>query len=738
VRKEFKPLQKGSDSVELELRNLSILKLLKHPNIVELLGAYTYRGKHNLIFPLAQGGSLADLMKGPKPLTFRRDEDITIALAGLCSAVCAVHERLSDDRALLGIGCHHDLKPANILVDNSRFLLADFGLSRLKDSSEDSQTSYKNVGGSYVAPECENINNVGDTKARIGRSSDIWSLGCIILETWFYMKEGPEGVARFSEDRKYRCGPVTFRRFHHGANEENPAVLERLTYLKHSDTQPDQLISRLLFRMLQLDPVARLKGREVETGMWFVAIATVSQQIQGLYKRIWGMTKSVQAFVEQERFSSWFDSCGTLYDCNDATSANQWPPRSYSSHQDILNLLLSIWETLEEILPEVQQSNRPVYQSLEDLNDSLHAALPPELQASAQTRLEIQILNAKVASKEDLERSGHEVQKIGMLLNIQRMTSFVGQQSHPVRSELFISPECLRQQKKIGAHYVGTLNSSDGQGETQILYESKKYGQHHLDDSIREQLHNRLESVARLLQEATASGFRVLGCLGYFHDPAKLSCGLVYKLSNSPDLPDRKVKTLSEVLASREDLPDLGKRILLARRLATSMLEFHKVGWLQREVSSFNIVFVFSAESFWQDQVEKPYFVGFSNSRPNQQSAFSEYMDRKSRLQMEYQHPEYRRSRIRYRPEFDYYSLGMVLLEIGLWKPLYKVTEEISGSPEDMLAELLESRLPRLGQYIGLIFRDVVEACLTWDIQGAVGIDSFARRVVEPLARCVI
>jgi serine/threonine protein kinase len=83
---------------------------------------------------------------------------------------------------LLGIGCHYDLKPANILVDDNKFLLADFGLSRFKDNSEDSQTSYKSVRGSYVAPECKNINDVGDTKARIGRSSDIWSLGCIILE----------------------------------------------------------------------------------------------------------------------------------------------------------------------------------------------------------------------------------------------------------------------------------------------------------------------------------------------------------------------------------------------------------------------------------------------------------------------------------------------------------------------------------------------------------------------------
>lgn len=73
-----------------------------------------------------------------------------------------------------------------------------------------------------------------------------------------------------------------------------------------------------------------------------------------------------------------------------------------------------------------------MYQSLEDLNDSLLAALPYELQISAQIHLELQILNAKVVSKEDLKNSKQEVQKIGMLLTIQKMTSWIGQQNHPV------------------------------------------------------------------------------------------------------------------------------------------------------------------------------------------------------------------------------------------------------------------------------------------------------------------
>lgn len=121
---------------------------------------------------------------------------------------------------------------------------------------------------------------------------------------------------------------------------------------------------------------------------------------------------------------------------------------------------------------------------------------------------------------------------------------------------------------------------SNGEREIPVLYKSKKYGQYQLDDSIREQLYSRLEAVTGLLQQATVSGFRVLNCFGYFYNPAKLSCSLVYKLPVSLALSNPKVIILSEVLALQEDPPDLGKRVLLAKHLAFSIMEFYKVGWL--------------------------------------------------------------------------------------------------------------------------------------------------------------
>lgn len=134
------------------MENLSILNHLSHPNILELLTSYTHDKKHNLVFPLAEGGTLADLLKTePESTSFNSDETLLIALAGLSSGIEHVHSFVERRIDLSLIGCHHDLRPKNILVSKNIFILADFGLSRFKNSSENSKTAFKasGVGRSY-------------------------------------------------------------------------------------------------------------------------------------------------------------------------------------------------------------------------------------------------------------------------------------------------------------------------------------------------------------------------------------------------------------------------------------------------------------------------------------------------------------------------------------------------------------------------------------------------------------
>ncbi|CAI4215616.1 unnamed protein product [Parascedosporium putredinis] len=121
-----------------ELHNFSILNHLKHPNIIELLASYTLNGKHNLLFPLAKDGTLQKLLKTEREKTpFTSDATLLIALAGLASAVEHVHHFAAERLELKLMGCHHDLRPRNILVSGSTLILADFGLSNFIEVSDD-------------------------------------------------------------------------------------------------------------------------------------------------------------------------------------------------------------------------------------------------------------------------------------------------------------------------------------------------------------------------------------------------------------------------------------------------------------------------------------------------------------------------------------------------------------------------------------------------------------------------
>ena len=754
MRKEFKPQRKITE-YELELRNLSILRLLKHSNVVELLGAYTYRGKHNLIFSFARGGTLADLLKSARPPAFQSDENIILALSGLCSVVRAIHNLFNEDDTLTRIGCHHDLKPHNILVDDSTFLLADFGLSRFKDPKGGSATSYKDVGGCYVAPECEDFSESDDTKKKqiIGRASDIWSLGCIMMEIMVYMKSGAKVVGEFENERTYRFGQFTIHRFHHGPNKEESAIATRLEGLEdHASTRSERLLIQLIRRLLQLDPGARPKAEELERRMRFIGILTVAEKFDPLFNGICGESSSPQASIEHMQFESWLKVCEALYTDKHSPSSYCWKSPSYSEYQSTLECLKELRNSLRTI--PTRSQNWPIYQQIERLNDILIDALPYKLQEESRQELELKVLGMGTQdfanqSHEDL--TGRERHRIRMLATIKEMSSLLTERLHSSRPELWIEFPRLQGRDPVGIHFKSALVNNEDGDAVEVLCENKSYGFDRLEDSIRRQLHLRLEVTAELLQKAVAgyfNGFQVLNCLGYFHDPAKLSCGLVYDLFTSIGSKHLDVSTLRMVLAEQLG-PFLGSRFRLAQNLATAVLEFHKVEWLHKSVSSLNIVFVYPKGASWGKYVECPYLLGFSNSRPDGQDPYFSWLNETNRALMDSLYSEYlkNKGKLRYRPEFDYYSLGIVLLEIGYWKPLSKITANIPGSPEDILNYLRRDKVPGLGFIMGIIYRDVVNACLSGNFGKADHVDEdssssasvtlrFAKTVVEQLKKC--
>jgi len=77
---------------------------------------------------------------------------------------------------------HADLKPANFLLVEGAIKLIDFGIAKAVPNDTTNIVREQQVGTlNYMSPESISI-SCDNQKHKLGRSSDIWSLGCILYQ----------------------------------------------------------------------------------------------------------------------------------------------------------------------------------------------------------------------------------------------------------------------------------------------------------------------------------------------------------------------------------------------------------------------------------------------------------------------------------------------------------------------------------------------------------------------------
>lgn len=91
---------------------------------------------------------------------------------------------------------HRDLKPDNIFINNDKIYIGDFGYSYILKNPTDK--AYGIVGTvQYMAPELL-TSYVNDTKSyKYGKEVDIWAIGIIVYEMFFYEK--PFGWSNYTK-----------------------------------------------------------------------------------------------------------------------------------------------------------------------------------------------------------------------------------------------------------------------------------------------------------------------------------------------------------------------------------------------------------------------------------------------------------------------------------------------------------------------------------------------------------
>ena len=154
----------GVDRFLLEIRTTANLQ---HPNIVPLYDSGEAAGRPYYVMPFVEGGSLRMLLtqEGRLPLHV-----VGQVVKEVAAALDYAH----------GFGViHRDVKPENILLQQGRPLIADFGIAlapREEGEGRLTETGFSVGTPAYMSPE----QLVGDRQ--LGPESDVYSLGCVGYE----------------------------------------------------------------------------------------------------------------------------------------------------------------------------------------------------------------------------------------------------------------------------------------------------------------------------------------------------------------------------------------------------------------------------------------------------------------------------------------------------------------------------------------------------------------------------
>eukprot|EP01107_Rhizomastix_libera_P017273 TRINITY_DN795_c0_g1_i4.p1 TRINITY_DN795_c0_g1~~TRINITY_DN795_c0_g1_i4.p1 ORF type:complete len:731 (-),score=191.70 TRINITY_DN795_c0_g1_i4:87-2246(-) len=250
IIKKDQLMQKPSLYKKVE-REIAVLKVLDHPNVVKLYEVYETSKYLFLITEYIDGGELFDYiiskgcLEAPEALKF---------FQMLIHGVDYCHSNHI---------CHRDLKPENLLLDSNKNLkLADFGMAAVMKPGEQLATSCGSPH--YASPEV-----VMGIKYD-GRLSDTWSCGVILYAL-------TSGKLPFDDDNIR----VLLRKVKTGVFQMPPFL--------HRD------VKDLISKMLVVNPQERMTIKDVKQHVYFL-----SNKSADLYPPIKNLEDSGKRLREEE------------------------------------------------------------------------------------------------------------------------------------------------------------------------------------------------------------------------------------------------------------------------------------------------------------------------------------------------------------------------------------------------------------------------------------------------------
>lgn len=251
-----------------------------------------------------------------------------------------------------------------------------------------------------------------------------------------------------------------------------------------------------------------------------------------------------------------------------------------------------------------------------------------------------------------------------------------------------------------------------------VMEEFKIYGSQQSPAEIQE-IRRRIECLASILKAEKPAEYRCLQLQSIEHE--ELERRFVYRFA-IPQMYKSDYITLFDAIRNLRDSsrPTLDERLALAYNIAKALEQWHEQDWVHQGICSHNIVLLkHRRNTRWA--FESAMLHGFEFARPNAKPSIGAYVEN---IQLDvYRHPERQGpSRDGHTKLHDLYSLGVVLLEIGIWRPAVAIVHRPGTSKklEDltvtgMVKRLKEAAITSLAHYAGTSYTQAVQACLTSD-----------------------
>ncbi|KAI4172904.1 MAG: hypothetical protein LQ343_003312 [Gyalolechia ehrenbergii] len=237
------------------------------------------------------------------------------------------------------------------------------------------------------------------------------------------------------------------------------------------------------------------------------------------------------------------------------------------------------------------------------------------------------------------------------------------------------------------------------------------FDEQHLDA----RLDRRINQLASLLSTAGSNSLGTLPFRGFVKEPQHSRYAFLFNTPSGTNhtKPDSLHQMIESPILGR--LWSLSDRFALAVNLAKVMGTFHMFEWVLKGFQSNSVIFC-NEVSANKPQLRKPFLAGFEYIRPVSGSTVGQPLDMSEKTVL-YCHPDLQEEpNLEFGKIHDLYSLGVVLLEIGLWTTARQLLQQARpprpSAPREIREEYIRKANSKLPLRVGRSYTEAVVACL--------------------------